>query len=63
MYVAELQGLLSDRAFLGTLSDEQEASVCTQLNDYRNQMSKAEQEPLDRIAKATVESWKAVHPS
>jgi hypothetical protein len=55
-YVADLQTLLSEREFLGTLSDEQEASIAGQLNDTRNRMSVREQDQLEAIVKVIVDS-------
>jgi len=55
-YVADLQALLSEREFLGTLSDEQEAAMTGQLNKLRDKMSKTEQDQLEVIIKAVVDS-------
>lgn len=55
-YVLMLVCLLIDREFLGTLTDEQEASMAGQLNDCRRMMTKDEQESLDIIALAVVDS-------
>lgn len=55
-YVLILECLLIDREFLGTLTDEQEASITGQLNDCRQMMGKIEQGSLDTIAQAVIDS-------
>lgn len=55
-YVTQLQYLLIDREFLGTLTEAQEASMAGILNDLRNEMSNTEQDQLEAIVKAIVDS-------
>lgn len=55
-YVTQLVHLLIDREIIGLLSEEQEASMAEILNDLRNEMSKSEQDQLEAIIRAVVDS-------
>lgn len=55
-YVTQLLYLLIDREIIGPLTESQEASMAGILNDIRNEMSKSEQDQLEAIVKAIVDS-------
>jgi hypothetical protein len=55
-YATQLVYLLIDREIIGPLSEEQEASMAGILNDLRNDMPKSEQDQLEAIVKAIVDS-------
>lgn len=55
-YVVMLDCLFIDREFYGPLTEEQELSMAGQLNECRKEMTKAEQELLDTIAQAVIDS-------